>query len=144
MRLIQLMSAEFQINNKMIGKRILAHAEEASAVSEDQHGSRKGHTASMACLNKKLLCDVLRQKKRAGAVAMNDAKGCYDRISHPIAILTLMAFGLPHKVASVLFETLQRAKHFIKTGYGRSGPDPAYGDEDDPLSGIRQVQRPGG
>ena len=59
MQLIQLMSAEFQINNKMIGKWILANVEEALAVSDDQHGSRKGHTAAMACLNKKLLCDVL-------------------------------------------------------------------------------------
>ena len=49
-----------------------------------------------------------------------------------------MAFGLPRKVASVLFETLQKAKHFIKTGYGRSGPDPAYGDENNPISGIGQ------
>ena len=82
MRLIQLMSPEFQINNKMIGRRILAYAERANAVATDQHGSRKHHKAINTCLNKKLICDVLRQKRRSGAVAMNDAKGCYDRISH--------------------------------------------------------------
>ena len=96
MRCIQLMSPEFQINNKMIGKRILAHAELAHAVSDDQHGSRKGHTANMTCLSKRLLADLFFQKRKAAAVAMNDAKGCYDRISHPIAILVLRSYGLPH------------------------------------------------
>ena len=136
MRLIQLMSPEFQINNKMIGKKILANAEAADTVSEDQHGSRKDHKAITTCLNKKLLCDSLRQKRRAAAVAMNDAKGCYDRISHPIAILTLMSFGLPGLIARVLFETLQLAIHHIKTGFGRSGA--AYGAEPTPISGIGQ------
>ena len=112
----------------MIGKRILAHAERAGAVSADQHGSRKHHKAINTCLNKKLICDVLRQKKRAGAVAMNDAKGCYDRISHPIAALTLRSFGVPAQVCNVLLGTLQKARHHIKTGFGRS--EDVYGDEE--------------
>ena len=37
MRLIQLMATDFQINNKMIGRRILAHAEQVGEVSDDQH-----------------------------------------------------------------------------------------------------------
>jgi len=39
MRLIQLMAPDFQINNnKMIlGRRILAHAEQVGEVSDDQH-----------------------------------------------------------------------------------------------------------
>jgi hypothetical protein len=99
MRLIQLMPSEFQINNKLVGKAILAHAEKADAVAEEQHGSRKGHTAINTCLSKKLLCDLFRQKRRAAAVAMNDATGCYDRISHPIAVLILRSFGLPKELA---------------------------------------------
>jgi len=52
MRLIQLMSPEFQINNKLVGKSILAHAEKGKALLSDQHGSRKGHTAINTCLSK--------------------------------------------------------------------------------------------
>ena len=48
------MSPEFQINNKMFGRRVLAHAEKAGEVSADQHGSRKNHKAINTCLNKKL------------------------------------------------------------------------------------------
>ena len=67
---------------------------------------------------------------------MNDAKGCYDLISHPIAVLVLMSYGLSQSVACVLLETLQKSVHHIKTGFGRSGP--VYGNELIPLSGIGQ------
>ena len=60
MRLIQLMSPEFQINSKMIGLNVLCHAEAANAVAADQHSSRKHHKSINTCLNKKLVCDVLR------------------------------------------------------------------------------------
>ena len=76
MRLIQLMSSEFQINNKMIGRNILWHTEAANAVAADQHGSRKHHKLINTCLNKKLIWDVFRQKKRTGAGAILDIKGC--------------------------------------------------------------------
>ena len=81
----------------------IKHAETANAVAADQHGSRKHHKSINTCLNKKLVCDVLRQKKRAGAVAILDGKGCYNAISHPIAVLTLASFGVPQKVCKVLF-----------------------------------------
>jgi hypothetical protein len=55
MRLIQLMRPDFQINNKMLGRRMLAHAEKYSAIEADKH-------AIFACLNKVLLADVMRQR----------------------------------------------------------------------------------
>jgi len=73
MCLLQMMDPEYQINNKMIGRRILAYTEKAGEVAEDQHGSRKNHKAITAYLNKKVLCDIIWQKKRAGAIAINDA-----------------------------------------------------------------------
>ena len=138
MRLIQLMDAEYNMCNKTLGKRVLAHAEKAKAVSPDQYGCRKNHTAINACLNKVLLMDGFRQKRQSGAIAMNDAKGCFDRINHTFAILVLMSFGVSAVLARSLFETLQKADHHIKTGYGRS--DKAYGnnDEPEPHQGIGQ------
>ena len=55
MRLIQLMSAKFQICNNNISRPSLAHGERASAISANQHGSRKHHWAIKTCLNKKQL-----------------------------------------------------------------------------------------
>jgi len=51
---------------------------------------------------------------------MNDAKGCYDQISHPIAVLILMSYDLPQTIACTLISTLQKVVHHIKTGYGCS------------------------
>ena len=67
-------------------------------------------------------------------MAILDAKGCYDAISHPITVLTLMSFGVPQKVCKVLFSTLQKAKHHIKTGFGRS--EAVYRDEQVPIMGT--------
>ena len=97
------MSSEFQINTKMLGRNVLRHAEAANEVPVDQHGSKKYHKSINTCLNKKLVYDVLRQKKRAGAVALLDAKGCYDDIAYPIAVLTLMSFGVPQRVCKIIF-----------------------------------------
>ena len=43
MQLIQLMHPEYQINNKLVGKKVLANAEMCNEVAEEQHGSRKHH-----------------------------------------------------------------------------------------------------
>ena len=57
MRLIQLLHPEFQINNKLVGKKVLANAEMCNEVADEQHGSRKHHQAGLLCLNKVLICD---------------------------------------------------------------------------------------
>ena len=97
-------------------------------------GSTISLSTPVSTRNLSVMCSD--RKKRAGAVAILDAKGCYDAISHPIAVLTLMSFGVPQKVCRVLFSTLQKAKHHIKTGLGRS--EAVYGDEQVPIMGIGQ------
>ena len=67
---------------------------------------------------------------------MNDAKGCYNRIVHTVAILVLMSFGLNHTAARILLKVLQTAKHNIKTGYGVSKT--GYGETNPPAQGSGQ------
>ena len=136
MRCIQLMDAEFNMMNKHVGRCTLAHAEQAKAVAPDQYGSRKNHDSRKAVLNKVLLNDLARQKRIAIAIGMNDARGCYDRIVHTIAILVLMSFGVPGETARGMFKVLQEAEHHMKTGFGRS--DRAYGNEPVPQQGSGQ------
>lgn len=45
MQLIQLQVAEYQMNNKMVGRKVMAHAKKAQALQVDQYGSRKNHKA---------------------------------------------------------------------------------------------------
>ena len=56
------MDAEFNIANKDLHQRALAHAEKAKAVAPDQYGYYKKHKAINACLNKVLLNNILCQK----------------------------------------------------------------------------------
>jgi hypothetical protein len=116
MRLIQLMRPDFQINNKMLGRRMLAHAKKFGTIEADQHGSRKHHQAILACLNMVLLADVMRQRKLTGACCMNDMKSCYDRIVHAPAALYMRRQGVPVKTCEVLLGTLQQSVHHIQTG----------------------------
>ena len=67
---------------------------------------------------------------------MNDAKSCYDRVVHSAAILTMRSFGVPAPAARVMMATLQQAKHYIKTGFERSGA--TYGNEQTPIQGTGQ------
>ena len=90
-----LMHSEYQINNKNIGRKVLANTEICNEVAEEQHGFRKYHQAGLLLLNKVLVGDLFCLTRFVGCYAMNDAKDCYDQTDHNFAILVLMFFGLP-------------------------------------------------
>ena len=138
MRLIQLMDAEFNMNNKMIGRRMMHNAESLGLIPEDQYGSRKHHRSIIAALNKRITMDIWRQKRQSGAIAMIDAQGCFDRIAHPVGALTMQRFGVPRNAVRCLYKVLQQAHHRIATGYGVS--DPKYGgpNQTPPVQGEGQ------
>ena len=62
MRYIQFMDPEFNVKNKLLGKRMMENAEAANVIQNDQFGGRKKHKAINACLNKVLTNDIFRQK----------------------------------------------------------------------------------
>ena len=118
MQLIQLMHPEFQINNKLAGKRVLENAEICNEVANEQHGSRKNHQAGLLALNKYLIGDICRLLRMLACYGINDTIGFFDRIDHIPAIITLMRFGLEYKAAHALIQVIQKSLHCIKTGYG--------------------------
>ena len=59
MRTIQLMNAEFNINNKKLGKDMMYFAEESRTILRKQYGSSQNHQSIKALLNKRLTCNVL-------------------------------------------------------------------------------------
>ena len=78
MRTIQLMNAELNLNNKKLGRDMMARGEDLKLIAKEQFGSRKQHQSITAALNKRLTMDLLQQKRQAGALCSNDAKSCYD------------------------------------------------------------------
>ena len=137
MRTITLMDAAYNMNNKQLGKDLMAHAEELGNIAREQYGSRKHHRSNTAATNKVLTMDLLRIRHQAGALCSNDAKSCYDRIVHSIASLALKRQGAPPGAVHSLLLTLQQSSHKIRTGYGTSRQK--YGkDRSPPLQGAGQ------
>ena len=53
MRTIQLMHAEFNMNNKVLGKKSMDRAEKAGTIEREQFGGRHGQSSIIAALNSK-------------------------------------------------------------------------------------------
>ncbi len=136
MRTIQLMHSEANMNNKKLGKEVMANAEKAGVMVAEQYGSRKQKRAIVAALDKRLTLDLCRSRRLACGYCVNDAKSCYDRILHAVASIALQRLGCPPMAVRSMLHTLQRAPHRIKSAYGLSKE--FYGAEERPLQGIGQ------
>lgn len=123
-RCILLFCSQYNMINKVLGRRVKHIAEEENMIEADQYGSCNHHKAICAFLNKVILNDIFCQQQIAGALAIVHARGFYDCISHTFAIIVLIRFGLCWLYARVIFEVLQTAKRCMKTDFGVS--EPAY------------------
>ena len=108
-------------------------------IAPEQYGSRKFHEAIDQGINKKLTYNVMTQAKTPGALCSNDAKSCYDRITHIAASLAMRRAGAPVTAVHCMLDTLQQMRHYIRTAYGDSVE---YFDSDDgtgiPIHGTGQ------
>jgi hypothetical protein len=64
------------MNDKKLGRDVMAFAEHYNALAKEQFGSRKNHQSILAALNKRLTMDLPRRHSQAGALCANDAKSC--------------------------------------------------------------------
>jgi hypothetical protein len=120
LRLILLMEARFNQNNKLIGRKMMEYGEKKGFLAREQFGSRKSKSAIEHALNKRLTIDVARQTKTPAVYIANDAKSCYDRILLMVAYLTMRHMGVPSLVAKSSIDTLVNMPRAIKTVYGVS------------------------
>jgi hypothetical protein len=148
LRPILLCEANFNQNNKKLGRDMMYTAEQLQVAAKvdmmytaqqlqvaakEQYGSRKNKAAIEQCLNKRLTFDLVCQLKRPLAMRSNDAKSCYDWIVHSVASLCMRRMGveeppivcmfttiqnLPPIVC--MFTTIQNLPHSIRTMYGDS------------------------
>jgi hypothetical protein len=120
LRAILLFEADFNHNNKRIGRCLMQHAEENQWIALEQYGSRKQVSAIDHCLNKRLSFDIIRQYKHPAAICVNDMKGCYDRIVHSVASICMQRMGMTMGPLRSMFFTLQNLQHFIRSAHGVS------------------------
>lgn len=108
LRAILLYEADFNQNNKLLGKLMLEQAERNGAVAVEQFGSRNQLSAIDQSLNKAFSFDIWRQNQQAGALCSNDAKSCYDQIVHNIASLCMQRVRVPLAPVQSMFQTIQQ------------------------------------
>jgi hypothetical protein len=120
LRLILLMDARFNHNNKLIGKKMMEYGEANNLLAPEQFGSRHHKSAIEHAVNKRLAMDIIRQSGTDAVYVANDAKSCYDRILLIVAYLTMRKFGIPALVAKSTISTILQMKHKVRTRYGDS------------------------
>ena len=120
LRTTVLTEADFNFNNKILGRQSLAHAEKNGLIAKEQYGSRKGKSAIEHAIHKRITYDILRQFRQPGALCSNDAKSCYDRIIHSIATLSYRRLGIASPPVDCMFRSIQNMKHHIRTTFGDS------------------------
>ena len=90
-----LTEAEWNFNNKVLGRMTLNHAEKHNLLPKEQYGSRKGKKSIDHVIHKRLTYDILQQTRRPSLLCSNDAKLCFDRVVHLIAMLAYKQLGIP-------------------------------------------------
>jgi hypothetical protein len=127
LRLILLMDARFNHNNKLIGRKMMEYGEKHGLLAEEQYGSRKAKSAIEHALNKRLIIDTTRQTKTDCVYIANDAKSCYDRILMMVAYLTMVEMGISKLAAKSSIACILDMKMKMRTSYGDS--ELTYGGE---------------
>lgn len=120
LRTLVLTAADFNHNNKILGRRTMHHAEKHNLLAKEQYGSRANKKAVDHALHKRLTYDIMRQSRINGAICSNDAMSCYDRIVHSVASMAYQRLGIPLPPVQCMLESIQNMKHNIQTGYGDS------------------------
>ena len=138
LRTIVLYEADFNHNNKFLGRSMMHHAVPQQLISKEQY-SIPGKKAIDHALNCRLLFDITRYQKTSMAMTSVDLKSCYDRIVHMPAIMAMHKIGTPTEPITSMFKTIEHAQHITRTAYGDSSA--TYGGQEEflaPVMGVGQ------
>jgi len=138
LRIILLFEADFNANNKWMGRAVMYQAEQERLLADEQFGSRKFKSAIFQCFNKLLLYDLARFRRTPMALCSNDAKSCYDQITLVAATLCLCRLGCPFASVQSMITTLHDMQHHIRTTFGDSHTSASRKKWHAPIAGIGQ------
>ena len=94
LRTLVLFEADFNHNNKFLGRSMMHHMVDSNALAKEQYSS-PGKKCIDHVVNRKLYFDLVRYQKTSAAMSGVDLKSCYDRVSHAPAYLAMRSFGIP-------------------------------------------------
>ncbi len=127
LRTIVLYEADFNHNNKYMGKKLMEHTIDNKLMAKEQY-SLPGKKSIDHALNRRLIFDITRYKKTSLAMTSCDLKSCYDRIVHTPAFIAIAGYKFTPTPIFSMFECIQDMKWTTRTAYGDS--DITFGGED--------------
>ena len=142
LRSIVLTEADFNFNNKILGRRAMQHAEAIDELAPEQYGSRKHKNSIDQALHKRLSYDIMLQLRQPGLLCSNDAKSCYDRILHSVAALAYKRIGIPSQPVECMLKCIQDMNFHIRTTFGLSSDSMNKLNTHSPFQGISQGNGP--
>ena len=119
LRTICLFEADFNHNNKYLGKQMIKNAQIHGTLQPEQY-SVPGKRCIDHVLNQRLLFDIKRYQKTSFVMSAVDLASCYDRISHPPAYLAMRSHGIPSEPIESMLSTFQDTRFYTKTVHGIS------------------------
>ncbi len=119
LRTIVLFEADFNANNKYMGRSMIRHCVQKERLAQEQY-SIPGRKSIDHALNKRLLFDIVRYEKYSLAIGSCDLKSNYDRIGHVPSVLASQRLGIPKEPMISMFRGVQEMKHTTRTAFGDS------------------------
>ena len=96
LRTIVLFEADFNHNNKFLGRAMMQHTILNNMLAKEQY-SIPGKKCIDHVINRRLLFDLIQYQKSSMSMALVDLKSCYDRIAHSPAYLAMTGFRTPQE-----------------------------------------------
>ena len=119
LRTLVLFEADFNHNNKFLGRSMMHHMVDSNALAKEQYSS-PGKKCIDHVVNRKLYFDLVRYQKTSAAMSGVDLKSCYDRVSHAPAYLAMRSFGIPSEPIESMFQSIQDMQYYTMTSHGIS------------------------
>ena len=119
LRTIVLFEADYNHNNKYLGRHMMKHCGQHSFLAKEQY-SVPGKKCIDHVINRRLTFDIVRQQKISMAMGSVDLASCYDRVAHSPAYLAMRGFGIPSGPIASMFETYQNTQFHSKSVHGKS------------------------
>ena len=116
---IVLYEADFNHNNKVLGKLMMEHIQKHNFLAKEQY-SDPGKKCIDHVLNRQLLFAITRYLKQSLGLTGCDLSSCYDCVTHTPAMLAMACYGIPIPPLTSMFYTIQHCESTIWTDFGES------------------------
>ena len=118
-RILGILDTAFNQNIKSFKRDGMNNTLELKKIAKEQF-TIKDTSSIDQIISKRFFIDYNTSKRRSFILTSSDLEGCCGRILHTAADLTLLRISIPHSKIHIMFSSLQKMVHKIRTSFGDS------------------------